>query len=276
LDLVKSVTLGVVQGVTEWLPISSTAHLILVPKLLGWPDPGAAGTAVMQLGTVAAVLVYFRNDLWQMTRAFLRSLRPGADRSALPARLGWAVAAGTIPICVLGLLFRRQIEGPLRSTYVVAGAMIGMALLLWLAEVFARHRRGVEDVTVRDGWIVGAAQAIALIPGASRSGSTLTGALFAGLDREAAARFSFLLSVPAVVLSGLLEAKGVLEPGAPGVMAWGLPDLAVATVVSGLVGYASIAFLLRYLRTHSTLVFVVYRLLVGSLLLYLLSRGFLT
>jgi undecaprenyl-diphosphatase len=272
---VQAIVLGIVQGLTEWLPISSTAHLILVPALLGWKDTGAAATAVMQLGTMAAVLVYFRRDLWAMTVAFLATLRPGADRSTLAARLGWAVVVGTIPIAVLGLAFRKHIEGPLRGGYVVAFAMIGMALMLWLAEALARHRRGIDEVQVRDGWIVGLAQAIALIPGASRSGSTLTGALFVGLDREAAARFSFLLSVPAVVLSGLLEMKDVLKPPPPGAMAWTGADLLLSTLVAGIVGYASIAFLLRYLRTHTTLVFILYRLLVGAAILYLLSAGIL-
>jgi undecaprenyl-diphosphatase len=281
LDLLKSVTLGVVQGLTEFLPISSTAHLALVPRLLKWPDPGAAGTAVMQLGTMAAVVAYFRKDLREMSGAFLRSLRPGADRSSVPARLGWAVVVGTIPISVLGLALKGQIETSFRGSYVIGGALIGMAVLLWLAEAVAKHRRGIEDVQIRDGWLVGLAQAVALVPGASRSGSTLTGALLAGMTREAAARFSFLLSVPAVVLSGLFEMKDVLKPpptpaGAPAIMVWSVPDVLVATVVSGVVGYASIAFLLRYLRTHTTLVFIVYRLLLGAVILYLASRGFIS
>ena len=279
MNLLQSVTLGLVQGLTEFLPISSTAHLAVIPRLLKWPDPGAAGTAVIQLGTMAAVVAYFWKDLTQMAGAFLRSLRPGQDRSSVPARLGWAVVVGTLPISVVGLLLKKQIETSFRSGYVIGGAMVGMALLLWLAEAVAKHRRTIEHIEVRDGWLVGAAQALALVPGASRSGSTLAGALLAGLTREAAARFSFLLSVPAVILSGLLEMKDVLDPppplpGAAPAMQWTLPDLVVATVISGVVGYASIAFLLRYLRTHTTLVFIVYRILLGALILYLVSAGF--
>lgn len=268
MHLLESLVLGIVQGLTEWLPISSTAHLILVPRLLGWKDPGAAGTAVMQLGTMAAVLLYFWRDLLAVAAGFVRSLRPGADRGVFPSRLGWAIVVGTIPISVFGLAFRNQIEGTtVRNETVIGGAMIGMALLLWLAEVLAKHRRTLDQVQVRDGWLVGLAQAVALIPGASRSGSTLMGALLVGLDREAAARFSFLLSVPAVVLSGLLEIKDVLEPPKPGAMAWGVPDLLVATLVSFVVGYASIAWLIKYLRTHTTFVFIVYRLLLGTAIL---------
>lgn len=280
MSLVESLVLGIVQGVTEFLPISSTAHLRLVPALLRWPDPGAAATAVMQLGTMAAVVLYFRQDLARMTMAFLRTLRPGADRSSLDARLAWAVVVGTVPISLIGLALKHQIETTFRDVRVIGVAMIVMALLLWLAEVTARHRRDLSDVRLRDGWLVGMAQALALVPGASRSGSTLMGALFAGLNREAAARFSFLLSIPAVVLSALLEMKDVLEPkpplpGAPPVMPLTLLDLTVATVVSGVVGYAAIAFLLRYLRTHTTLVFIVYRLIVGALILLFFFTGFL-
>ncbi len=279
MNLIQSLTLGVVQGLTEFLPISSTAHLKIVPSLLRWPDPGAAATAVMQLGTMAAVVVYFWKDLTRMAGAFLRSLRPGADRSAPDARLGWAVVVGTIPVSLAGVLLEDQIDTVFRSNYVIGGALIGMALLLWLAEAVAKRRRTIEDVRLRDGWLVGLAQALALVPGASRSGSTLTAALLMDFDREAAARFSFLLSVPAVVLSGLYKMKDVLDPvppvpGAPAAMTWNVPDLVVATLVSAIVGYASIAFLLRYLRTHTTLIFIVYRLLVGALLLYLVSAGF--
>lgn len=278
MDLVKSVTLGIVQGLTEWLPISSTAHLKVVPNLLGWPDPGAAATAVIQLGTLVAVVVYFAKDLWGMTKGTLRALMPGGDRSTPEARLGLAVIVGTIPVCVAGLLLKDLITGPFRSNYVIATTLIVMGLILFAADtlVGSKARREVGDIQIRDGIVVGLAQMLALVPGVSRSGATLTGAFLTGLNREAAARFSFLLSVPAVLLSGLYELKEFIKPeplppGAPPTMVWTTPDLLIATVVSGIVGYASIAFLLRYLRRHSTLVFVIYRVLLGLLLLYLLS-----
>ena len=280
MNLLQSLTLGIVQGLTEFLPISSTAHLKIIPSLLRWPDPGAAGTAVMQLGTMAAVVIYFWKDLISITGGFLRSLRPGADRSSPAARLGWAVVVGTVPVSVAGLLLEDQIDTIFRATTVIAVTQIVMALLLWLAEAVAKRTRTIEDVRLRDGWLVGFAQALALVPGASRSGSTLTAALLLNMTREGAARFSFLLSVPAVVLSGLYKMKDVLDPeplapGTPPVMVWSTPDLVVATVVSGVIGYLSIAFLLRYLRTHTTLVFIIYRLVLGALLLYLTSTGFL-
>ena len=278
MNLIQSLTLGVVQGLTEFLPISSTAHMNLVPQLFGWPKPGSAAEAVIQLGTIAAVILYFRKDLARVTVGFLRGLRPGPGRSSVEARQGWAIVAGTIPVCVAGLLLEDQIDTTFRGTAVIGVMMIVMALFLWLAEALAKRRRGMEDVRASDGWLVGLAQALALVPGVSRSGSTLTAALFLDLNREAAARFSFLLSVPAVLLSGLYKMKDVLDPppalpGAAQTQVWTVPDLAVATVVAGVVGYASIAFLLRYLRTRTTLVFIVYRLLAGALILYLVSRG---
>ncbi|MBC8104333.1 MAG: undecaprenyl-diphosphate phosphatase [Cytophagales bacterium] len=283
MDIVKAVTLGIVQGLTEFLPVSSSAHLEIVPRLLGWGDAGTAFTGVVQLGTIAAVILYFRKDLARITTAFLRSLRPGADKTDINARLGWAVLLGTIPICVLGLLFKNQIHNEARNLWLVATMMVVMAALLVIAEAVAKHQRTIENLTIRDGWIVGFAQAIALIPGASRSGSTLTGALFTGLNREAAARFSFLLSIPAILLSGLLELKDVIKPeavpdaitastasGTVKLITWTAPEVAIATVVAGLVGYACIAWLLRFLRTNSTLPFVIYRLALGGALFYLL------
>ncbi len=275
MDIVKSVTLGIVQGLTEWLPISSTGHLIIVPTLLNWPDPGAASTAVMQLGTLLAVLIYFRKDLWGALVGTLRGIKDPAARNTPEARLGFAVIIGTIPVCVAGLLLKKVIEGPLRSIYVIAGAQIVGAIALYLAELVGTKRatRGVEEVQPRDGIVVGLGQMCALIPGISRSGSTLTGAFLTGLNREAAARFSFLLSVPAVLLSGLLELKDLIDHKAPppGTMIWTTPELILATAVAGIVGYASIAFLLGYLKKHSTLVFVIYRIALGAFLFYLAS-----
>jgi undecaprenyl-diphosphatase len=274
LDIVKAVTLGVVQGLTEWLPISSTAHLKIVPSLLHWPDPGAPATAVIQLGTVAAVLAYFGRDIAQTLKGMAKAFRPGGDRNSPEARLGVAVAVGTIPICVAALLLKKYIEGPLRSNAVIGATLIVMGLVLFAAEKFTQKTRPLESVTVRDGVWVGLAQTLALVPGASRSGSTLTGAFLTGLSREAALRFSFLLSIPATTLAGLYEFKEFLKPeppvpGAPPQMVWTTGDLALATVVALVVGYVSIAWLMKYLSRHSTLVFVVYRVIVGALLLYL-------
>jgi undecaprenyl-diphosphatase len=275
LNLLQSVVLGVVQGLTEFLPISSTAHMNVIPRLLGWGKPGTTAEAVIQLGTVVAVLVYFRQDLARVAGGFVRSLRRGGDKTAPEARQGWAILAGTLPICVAGLLFEDAIDTTLRGVRVIGVAMITLALVLWLAEVLARRTRPLSDVRVRDGWIVGLAQAMALLPGVSRSGATLTAALLLNLDREAAARFSFLLSIPAIVLSGLYKIKDVGEPADPETMHWTTPDLVVATAIAGIVGYLSIAFLISYLRKRSTLVFVAYRLVAGALILYLAQAGLL-
>jgi undecaprenyl-diphosphatase len=278
LDILKAIVLGIIQGLTEFLPVSSSAHLEIVPRLLGWGDAGTAFTGVVQLGTIAAVIVYFWKDLAKITSAFLRSLLSGADKNTPEARLGWAVVIGTLPICVIGLALKKFIEHEFRSLWVVATMMIVMAVLLVIAEVVAKHKRKLKDITIMDGVIVGFTQALALIPGASRSGSTLTGALFIGLDREAAARFSFLLSVPAIVLSGLLELKDVIKPSTDTVTAehavkiihFSAPEIAIATVVAGVVGYGCIAWLLKFLRTNSTLPFVIYRIALGGALFYLL------
>jgi undecaprenyl-diphosphatase len=271
MSLLEAIVLGIVQGLTEFLPISSTAHLRIVPAVVGWDDPGAAFTAVTQLGTMAAVLIYFRNDLWRITRAWVASLRSPEVRSSLDARLGWYILIGTIPIGILGLAFKDQIENGARNLYVIGVAMIALGLVLLLAERVASHDRSIEQITRRDGLLVGLSQAAALIPGVSRSGATITAGLFTGLTREAAARFSFLLSIPAVVLSGLFQLGEIGTGGAEG--ATGTVSLVVATITAFAVGYAAIAFLLRYLASHSTLVFVVYRVAVGVLVLVLASSG---
>ena len=284
MDIIKAIVFGVVQGITEFLPISSTAHLKIVPALLHWQEPSAASSAVIQLGTVAAVLVFFAKDLLQITIGFLKSLTapkaiPGADadpRRTLEARLGWGIILGTVPIVVAALLLKDHIEGDFRSLPVIAGTQIVMALLLYAADKLSPKTRTLDSITIEDCVLVGLAQCLSLVPGASRSGSTMTGAFFTGLNREAAARFSFLLSVPATLLAGLFELKDVLKhaPVKPGEMQIGTPDLIIATVVAGIVGYASIAWLLKLLRTQDTLVFVVYRVLLGVGIFYLLSQHY--
>jgi undecaprenyl-diphosphatase len=270
-SFLEAIVLGITQGLTEFLPISSTAHLRIVPAFAGWEDPGAAFTAVTQLGTMTAVLLYFRADLARIGHAWLRSLRDPAARHDLDARLGWYIVIGTIPIGIFGVIFKDQIENGARDLYLIGTALILLGLLLLAAERVARHDRPLERITTRDGVAIGFAQALALVPGVSRSGATLTAGLFLGFDRTSAARFSFLLSVPAVVLSGLLEFASILK-GSEGQHA-GLGALAVATLLAFVVGYASIAFLLRFLANHSTIVFVVYRVALGALVLVLVSTG---
>jgi undecaprenyl-diphosphatase len=268
MDALQAIILGIVQGLTEFLPISSTAHLRLVPAFFGWDDPGTAFTAVVQLGTMAAVLLYFRKDLWNIARAWLRSLRDPAARSTLDAKLGWFLIVGTIPISILGLAFKDKIETDARQLVLIGIALIVLGVVLEVAEKVGRKERDVESLTMRDGILIGVAQACALVPGVSRSGSTITAGLFLGLTREAAARYSFLLSVPAVVLSGLFELKDVGDGGGAGAV----PTI-IATLFAFLVGYASIAWLLKYLTKHPVTVFVVYRVVLGVVVLALVAGG---
>ncbi len=268
MNALEVVVLGVLQGLTEFLPISSTAHLRIVPALFGWEDPGAAFTAVTQLGTMTAVLIFFRRDLARIVGTWLRSLRDPSLRGELDARLGWYIGLGTIPIGIFGLLFKNQIETGARNLTLIAGALIVLALVLAYAERVGRRERGVESLQLRDGLVIGVAQAMALVPGVSRSGSTITAGLFLGLRRADAARYSFLLSVPAVVLSGLFELRSIGDGSGPGAV-----STAVATVLAFVVGYASIAFLLRFLVNHSTLVFVGYRIALGVLVLALVATN---
>ena len=300
MTLLDALIIGIVQGLTEFIPVSSTAHLIFASKWLGlYGGSGAqlqaerttATIAVVQLGTLIAVFVYFARDIWAISRAFvadhLALLRRGGGRTnegraeggALgrawaglsdEARLGWLVVIGSIPIGVVGLLFKDEIEGTFtKNLWVIATMMVAVGVLLALAEKVGARRREMRDLNLRDALAVGGAQVLSLLPGASRSGSTIMGGLFAGETRETAARFSFLLSIPAITASGLLELGEAVEK-LPGGSA--LP-LAVATVTAGLVGYASIWFLLRFLRTRSTFVFIAYRLAVGLALLALLAAG---
>ena len=272
MSILEAIVLGIVQGLTEFLPISSTGHLRIVPAFLGWEDPGAAFTAVTQLGTVAAVLLYFRDDLWRVARMWTRSLRDTSLRSDQDARLGWYIILGTIPISILGFAFRDTIEGGARSLYLIGTTLIVLGLVLLVAEKVGTRDRSMDDVEAKDGFAVGMAQAMALVPGVSRSGATITAGLFLGLDRAAAARFSFLLSVPAVVLSGLFEMRDFVG-GGDGAGDTGLAALLVATALAFVVGYASIAFLLRYLASHSTYVFVGYRVVLGVVVLSLTAAG---
>jgi len=272
------IVLAIVQGLTEFIPVSSTAHLRIVPALLHWPDRGAAFTAVLQIGTLAALLTYYWRDIANILSAMLADLRRGKLATTHDALVGWMIAVGTLPIVVAGLLFKKYIETTLRSLYVISAAMAGVAVLLALAEWYVRRRdsmgltgREAENVRWRDPIIIGFAQTAALVPGTSRSGATILGGLLSGLSRESAARFSFLLSIPAVFAAAVLEfwqnrAEVLKVTGGP-------VQLGTALVVTAAVGYATIPWLLGYLRKRTMFVFIVYRLLLAALLFYLLVSG---
>jgi undecaprenyl-diphosphatase len=295
MTIIQAIILGIVQGLTEFIPISSTAHLVFAARLVGLFDgvnatlkaeQTTATIAVIQLGTLLAVLIYFSRDIINITRAFIvdhvniitrktpanvsTNNRFGLSNDAW---LGWLVIIGSIPVAVVGLVFKKQIEGTFtKNLWVIATMMIVVAIFLAIAEWVGKRQKTMQELGVGDALAVGFAQVLALIPGSSRSGSTIMGGLFSGLTRETAARFSFLLSIPAIAASGLLELKEAVHK---------LPDgsyvpLIVATIVSGVVGYASIWFLLRFLRKHSTGVFIVYRLVVGVAIIAALVGGYLS
>lgn len=297
MSILQAIILGIVQGLTEFIPISSSAHLIFASRATGLYEgveqalrdqQTTATIAVIQLGTLLAVLIYFARDIWNITSAFVRDhlalLRGRRSEAAMEmtmvgtrasklsqeAWLGWLVIIGSLPIATVGLLLKKVIEGPLtKNLWLIATMMIGVGLLLLVAEKIGKQRRGMEELGIKDALYVGGAQVLSLMPGASRSGSTIMAGLFAGEKRETAARFSFLLSIPAIAASGLLELREAIHklPGE------NYLALAVATIVSGVVGYASIWFLLRFLRTHSTGIFIGYRLVVGFLIIGLLMGG---
>jgi undecaprenyl-diphosphatase len=270
-SLLEAIVLGIVQGLTEFLPISSSAHQRIVPALFGWGDPGAAFTAVTQLGTEAAVLIFFRHEIWTIATTWLRSLRDPRLRADPAARLGWYLIVATIPIGILGFAFEHQIETGARNLWLVGTMLIVFALVLGYADRTGRHERDIEQLSTRDGIAIGLAQSLALIPGVSRSGATMSAGLLLGLKRPAAAKFGFLLAIPAVVASGVFQLEGVSSGEEGG----GEPFyyLAIATVISFLVGYAAIAWFLRYLAHHSVRVFVIYRILLGGTVLALVATG---
>jgi undecaprenyl-diphosphatase len=265
--VIEAALLGIVQGITEFLPISSTAHLRIVPGLAGRPDPGAAFTAVVQLGTLAAVVAFFAADLRAMAGAAFAAVRDPAKRRDPDARMAAYVVVGTVPVVVAGVLLKDAIHGALRALPVIATALIVVAIGLWIVERTATHRRDYTEIGLRDALVVGCAQALALVPGVSRSGITLLAAMALGLRRDAAARFSFLLSIPAIAGAGVFELRHVMkEPGAA-------LALGVALATAAVTGYAAIAWLLRFLRTRTTIPFVIYRLALGGVLLTLIALG---
>ncbi|TWE13407.1 undecaprenyl-diphosphate phosphatase [Rudaeicoccus suwonensis] len=258
----ESLVLGIVQGLTEFLPISSSAHQLIVARLFWNNDGGgAAFTAVSQLGTEAAVLVYFRNDIVRIVRRWLGSVRGSVPRSDPDARMGWLVIVGTIPIAVLGVALKGVIEGPLRNLWVTASMLVAFAIVLAIADATASQRKELGDLSKRDGLLFGLWQALALIPGVSRSGGTISGGLLMGYTRASAARYSFLLAVPAVLASGLFELGDV-----GGTSADGWAHIALATVIAFAIGYAVIAWLMRYISSHSFRPFVYYRLGLAAFL----------
>lgn len=269
LDLFKAVVLGLIQGLTEFLPVSSSAHLRIFPEWFGWGDPGAAFTAVIQIGTELAVLIYFRHDIWRIASTWVRSLFRPAYRGHADARMGWYVIVGSLPIVLLGIALKDVIERDFRNLWIIATALIVMGVILGVADRTAKQDRELKQVGLKHALLLGGAQALALVPGVSRSGATISMGLFLGLTREAATRFAFLLAIPAVVGAGLFELKEI--PNGENTYGWG-PTL-VATVVSFVVGYAAIAWLLRYVSTRSYLPFVVYRIALGLLTIGLLAAG---
>ena len=272
MTLWDAVILGLVQGLTEFLPVSSSAHLRIVGELMGGVDPGAAFTAITQIGTETAVLVYFRKDIARILKAWFGSLRGRVPRSDHDARMGWYVILGSLPIVVLGLLFQDTIESVFRNLWLIAATLAGFALVLGWADKRGAKTKPLSELNARDGVIFGFAQAMALIPGVSRSGGTITAGLLMGYTREAAARYSFLLAIPAVLGSGLFQlAKSLEEPGGVG-----LVPTAVATAVAFFVGYLVIIAFLKIVSTYSYRPFVYYRLGLAALVVVLLLTGVLS
>jgi undecaprenyl-diphosphatase len=268
------IVLAAVQGLTEFLPVSSSGHLAMVSRIFFADDAGASFTAVSQLGTEAAVLVYFARDIARILTAWCKGLAVKARRDT-DYRLGWYVIIGTIPICVLGLVFKDAIRSEVRNLWVVATALVAFSAVIALAELLGRQTRGVDGLNWRDGVLVGIAQCLALIPGVSRSGSTISAGLFLGLEREVAARFGFLLAIPAVFASGLFSLPDAFHPVTQGMSATG-PQLVVATVIAFVIGLAAVAWLLRFLVRHSMYWFVGYRVVAGVVVLILLGNGTVT
>jgi undecaprenyl-diphosphatase len=274
----EAVVLGVLQGLTEFLPISSSAHLRIFPAFFGWDDPGAGFTAVIQIGTELAVLIYFAKDIWRIGDAWLRSLWQPQWRGHPDARMGWYVIIGSLPIVVLGVSLKDTIENEFRSLWIIGTTLVVMGVVLGVADRVGSTQRLIGDLTMRHAVLYGAAQALALIPGVSRSGATISMGRFLGYEREAATRFAFLLAIPAVVGAGIFQLQEVIgcDPGSAAEACasnYGPMPTLVATIVSFFVGYSAIAWLLRYVSTHSFLPFVIYRIALGSLTLGLVATG---
>jgi len=267
-EILKAVIIGVVQGLTEFLPISSTAHIRIIPSFFGWKDIGASYTAVIQVGTMIAIIIYFWKDLMNMFKSFFISIKQ-KNYDSKDTRLFLQIIFGTIPIVLFGFLFKTIIRNQFRSMYVMAGSLIFFSFMILIAEKYTKKKVTMEMLGYKDALFIGFFQAIALIPGASRSGSTISGGFFRNMKKEDSARFSFLLSIPAVLLSGCFELfsqRAVLLSGESAIS-----SLIIATIVSGIIGYWSIGFLLSFIKTKSLMMFIVYRILFGVLIIVLLS-----
>ena len=278
MNILEAIILGILQGFTEFLPISSTGHLTVAGKLMGLisaeaPEQWTSFIAVIQLGTLVSILIYFRKDLWNIFSGFLKENfkeRKSFSNQGFNSRTGWLIIIGSIPVVIIGILFKDIIEGSLtKDLYVISGSLIGLAVILAIAEKTAKLNKEIKDISVINVLLIGIAQAFALIPGSSRSGTTITGALFVGLNRESAARFSFLLSVPAILGSGLLQLYEALEF----INSSMAVNLIISTIVSGISGYVAIDFLLKYLRKNTTFIFIWYRIALGIIILILLSTA---
>ncbi len=281
MTFIEAILLGIIQGLTEFLPISSTGHLTIAGKFMGLisnenPEHWTSFIAVIQLGTLLAIVVYFWKDLWKILADFLRDNLFKPQKIGLQSensKMGWLIILGSIPVAIIGLGFKDIIEGAFtKNLYVIASSLIVLGIILAIAERLGKFKREMKDITWKDTIIIGFAQSLALIPGSSRSGTTITAGIFLGLKRETAARFSFLLSVPAILGSGLLEFYSSLEY----IQYDGLINLGIATVVSAISGYLTIAFLLSFLKKNSTMVFVFYRIAIGIIIFVLIGNGFIT
>lgn len=268
-DFLQAVVLGLIQGLTEFLPISSSAHLRIFPAFFGWGDPGAAFTAVVQIGTELAVLIFFRKDIWRIATAWLSSLVRPERRGHHDARMGWYIIVGSVPIVLLGVALKDVIEQDFRSLWLIGCTLIVLGIVLGVADRVGGTDKTIQDMRLRDALLMGLAQAAAIVPGVSRSGATLSMGRLLGYDREAATRYAFLLAIPAVVGAGVFQLQEI--PNGENLYGWG-PTL-VATVISFVVGYAAIAWLLRYVSTRSYAPFVIYRVVLGAVVLVLLGTG---
>ena len=268
----QALVLGLVQGLTEFLPISSSGHLRIVSEIFFGDDAGAAFTAVTQLGTEAAVLIYFARDIGHLVATWFRGFVSAQIRATPDYRIAWLVIIGTIPIGVLGFIFEDQIQTSGRNLWIISSTLIIFGLVLAAAEHYGQQRRQLKQLTVTDGVVMGLAQAMALVPGVSRSGGTISAGLFLGLTRPTAVRYSFLLAIPAVIAAGLFQIPDVFAVGGPGLQP-SVAQMVVATLLAAAVGYAAIAWLLRYVERHSVYLFVWYRLALGTAVLVLLATG---
>jgi len=267
--ILEAIVLGIVQGLTEFLPISSSGHLLIVPSLFGWDDAGSGFTAVIQLGTLLAVLIYFRDDIAQTFKGWTAGIRDKEKRGTMEWNLGWGVVLGTLPIAIAGLLLEKKIDSDFRSPVIVASALVLLGLLMGFADSKGKKTRKIDDIRIKDCVIMGFWQALALVPGSSRSGSTITGGLFGGFDRETAARVSFLLSIPSILLSGLYklykERESLMNDGA-------VPTL-VATFMAFVVGWIAIAWLMKLMKTQSLWPFAIYRCALAGVVVLMLVQG---